>query len=182
MKTVNRGLTLALVLALLVSTMALPAFAAEVDTIDVAHETVQITDIENVEITGPTDVLNGMQRELSLPKEYWDLESSDYDATLKQVGRDHLYTNYYFYPDSNGKLRVDVNAKAEGGGKLIVGIYNITDKYNATSTSFDIDAVGISKSVTFSNMDTNDYYAVYFCSDYNGFNVVYITGTAVVYH
>lgn len=182
MRTVKRGMALMLVLSLLVSTMALPAFAAETETNVPTNEEAHIVSNDGVAIVDPVDALNGMQRSTSKPRNYWDLGSKNYSATLTQVGTSYLYTNYYFHSNSDGELYVDVDAEAQGAGELIVGIYNITDKYDATSISFDIDATGISKTVTFYNLDTNDYYAVYFCSKYNGYYVVYITGSAVVYN
>lgn len=171
---------LSLILALICAiNFAVPASASEITSHTETAEAYVITnpiEFEN------GDILNGNSRSLSKPKEYWNLlEDGEYSATLTQVGSSKLYTNFYFKSNANGIMHVTFDIKAEGGAKFRVGIYNITDSYDATSVDFDVDTTGLASGVIFSNMDPNDNYAVYFQSVYNGYNVVYITGSALVY-
>lgn len=180
MKMMKHGLTIALVAMILVSVMAFPAFAEEENRVVVRVEAVSET--KEISAFDTMDVLNGMQKSTSKPKSYWDLGDESYSATLTQVGTNYLYTNYYFHCNSDGELYVDVDVKSEGSGTMIVGVYNITDKKDEGNVSFATNADGVSRTVQISNLSSEDHYAIYFCSQYNGTNVVYMTGSAVVYH
>lgn len=173
----QRMLSLILVLICAIN-FAVPASASEITTHSEKAEAYVITNPIEFE-TG--DVLNGNLRSVSKPKKYWSLQGDgEYSATLTQVGSSKLYTNYYFKSNDNGIMHVTFNVRAEGNATFRVGIYNITDNYDATHRDFAVDTTGIADEVIFTNMDTNDNYAVYFQSVYNGYNVVYITGSGLV--
>lgn len=176
----RRILSLMLVAVLMVSCI-FPASAAQIDSA-VAVETCEPFPNQDIRMPSHMNALNGMQRSTSKPKQYWNLDAGNYGATLTQVGNAYLYTNYYFHPNNDGEIYTRVQASAQGLGQLRVGIYNITENYDAAHWTYEIDATGIDETVRFYNLDTNDHYAVYFSSVYNGYHVVYITGSATVYN
>lgn len=128
------------------------------------------------------DVLNGMARSLSIPTTYWNLGSQKYSATLEMVGRSMLYTNYYFKPNSNGVLYVDYDVVAQGAATFRIGAYNIDTGNVVASSDLQVTGYGKEGTVTFSSLDTDSNYAVFFMSVYDGWAVVYVSGSAEIYH
>lgn len=129
-----------------------------------------------------THVLNGMERSLSIPTVSWDLSKSDYSAILEMVGRSMLYTNRYFKPNSNGVIYVDYDVVAQGGANFRIGVYNIDTGTVVASNDISVNAAGKKDTATFSSLSTTTNYAIFFMSVYDGFSVVYVSGSAEIHH
>lgn len=127
-------------------------------------------------------VLNGMERSLSIPTESWDLSKSNYSAVLEMVGRSMLYTNCYFKANSKGVLYVDYDVVAQGGATFRIGVYNVDTGTVVASNDIAVNAAGKEDTATFSSLSTTAKYAIFFMSVYDGFSVVYVTGSAEIHH
>lgn len=131
------------------------------------------------------DYLNGNMRSTSKPTKFYDLLKSDYNANLELVGEDWLYTNYYFYGNSEGELHVTYTVYSNTGraAKLKIGLYDLDDKRMETSwTSSGSTLAGITESFYFYNLDKTHKYAVAFTSVYDGLTHEYLHGSAVISH
>lgn len=127
-------------------------------------------------------VLDGMTRSLSIPTTLWNLSKNDYSATLEKVGRSMLYTNYYFKPNSNGTIYVDYDVVAQGAATFRIGVYNIDTAAVVASNDIEVNAKGKKGTATFSSLKTSTNYAIFFMSVYDGWSVVYLSGSAKIYH
>lgn len=94
----KKALSSLLVITLLFSGTSI-AFATGVPDVEGA-----VSEISTQEIAFTDDYLNGLSRGTFVPTSYWDLADGNYNATLTVVGVSWLYTNYYFYCNSDGKL------------------------------------------------------------------------------
>lgn len=121
-------------------------------------------------------------KSLSIPTAYWNLSSSDYHGTLTEVRVNWLYTNYYFYPNSSGKLYLDYDIEPinVAGTKMYIRVYDIT-----TSSEVALYTSGgspTSSCIQVSGLNTSHKYAFAFRAKkdlgaYNG-----VKGTITVYH
>lgn len=119
-----------------------------------------------------------------VPKSFFDLSRKNYDATLTLVGKNVLYTNYYFKPNSDGKLNVNYSIRTDGrkgGAYLKIVLYDIAQKKTATTWTSDLlswtgDNNG---SMYFYNLDPNKNYAVGFTSVENTVRTE-LEGTATI--
>ena len=131
------------------------------------------------------DVLNGNTRSLSVPTSFYDLSTSNYYADLQEVRVSWLYTNYYFYGNSQNKLHVTYTIYSDTGRhtKMKVGLYDINDgemKTSWTSSGSTLD--GITESFNFINLNPNHKYAVAFTAVYDGFTYDSVHGSATISH
>lgn len=107
-----------------------------------------------------------MPYSLSVPTVPWDLENkNNYDANLQVVGKAWLYTNYYFYPNGDGKLYVDYDLVAESNTVVQLGIYDISQsKIVATWLTSEFGTEGLSGSMYWYNLTPSHGYAIAFRS------------------
>ena len=94
------------------------------------------------------DTLNANTKGTSVPKEFYDLSQGSYYATLEVVGVSWLYTNYYFYANSDGKLNVTYTIYSDTGRptKMKVGLYDLEAKKIVTTwTSSGSTLAGITE-------------------------------------
>lgn len=131
------------------------------------------------------DVLNGNTRSLSVPTSFYDLSSSSYNADLQEVRVNWLYTNYYFYGNSQNKLHVTYTIYSDTGRptKMKVGLYDIDDGQMKTSwTSSGSTLNGITEGFYFINLNPSHRYAVAFTAVYDGFTYDSVHGSATISH
>ena len=120
-------------------------------------------------------VLDGMTRERTLPKNFCDLAMGPYTATMKRIGPNNLYTNFYFLPDENNELFVSFTINASSASSFYVGVYDMVTG-STKEQYFSIDSQ-ISDAARFSYLKPGRGYAVYFRADGSTMN-----GVAEVYY
>ena len=150
---------------------------------------------ENVEITvidkkipargffiNPSDVIGNNSRSTSIPTAYWNLSSANYYGNLVEVRASWLYTNYYFYPNSSGKLYLDyyITPINSPGTKMYIAVYDITT--SSTVTTYTSAGSPTGSCIQVSGLNTSHKYAFAFKAvrdpwAYNG-----VQGTITVYH
>ncbi len=150
-------------------------------------ENIEIKVIENAETPfefydNPSDNLNGLLYSTSKPTNYWDLSSKGtYTANLVEVRASWLYTNYYFSPNSSGKLYLEYSLyPVEGTStKVQIGVYNkSTDKfvkyYTVGTPAF--------QSLQITGLNPDQHYAIAFTAlrDLTAYNSV--QGTVKIHH
>ena len=129
------------------------------------------------------DALNANTKSTSVPKEFYDLSQGSYYATLEVVGVSWLYTNYYFYANSDGKLNVTYTIYSDTGRPMKVGLYDLDAKKIVTTwTSSGSTLAGITESFSFINCDLTHRYAVAFVAVFDGFSHDSIHGSATISH
>ena len=106
----------------------------------------------------PSDVLdsNAIKLDsLSVPTKYWNLSFSAYTGNLVSVGKNWLYTNYYFSSNNNGTIYLDYNIQSvnSNGVKTRIGLYNRFDKQYTTA------CVPTGACLTVSGLNKNQHYA-----------------------
>lgn len=130
----------------------------------------------------PSDIINGRLRSTSKPTLFWDLSSSTYTANLVEVRMNWLYTNYFFLPNSSGKLYVDYNIKPiEANGTVMkIGVYNMTT--GRFEQDFNTPGVPIAACSQIKGLNTRQNYAIAFLAvrDLTAFNG--IQGTVKIFH
>lgn len=160
--------------------MSVTAFAAE--------NVIPSMEISNDAYTSPAiydDYLNAHARSTSVPKNYYDLSASNYNASLEVVGVSWLYTNYYFYANSDGKLKVTYTIYSDTGRptQMKVGLYDLeTKKIVTTWTSSGSTLDGITESFNFINLNSSHRYAVAFVAVFDGWSHDSLHGSAVISH
>lgn len=163
---------------LLILSISVTAFAAESSTLEAQININNLT-------TDFNDYLNGNMRSTSIPTKFYDLSKSDYNASLVEVRVSWLYTNYYFYSNSSGNLKVTYTIYSDTGRptQMSVGLYDLDDKRMETTwTSSGSTLSGITESFYFINLDTTHRYAVAFTAVYDGFSYDSIHGSAIIEH
>jgi hypothetical protein len=128
---------------------------------------------------------SALTRSTRVPTNYWNLASQSYSADLQQVtnvGR--LYTNYYFYSNSNSssKIYVDYSVSASGGSSnMTIGCYDITT--GGVAATYLVSSIGTTSfktgSMYFYGLNTSHKYAVYFQASANN---VSVHGSATIKH
>ena len=160
--------------------VSVTAFAAE--------NVIPSMEISNDAYTSPAiydDYLNAHARSTSVPKNYYDLSASNYNACLEVVGVSWLYTNYYFYANSDGKLKVTYTIYSDTGRptQMKVGLYDLeTKKIVTTWTSSGSTLDGITESFNFINLNSSHRYAVAFVAVFDGWSHDSLHGSAVISH
>lgn len=161
--------------------MSVTAFAAE--------NVIPSTEISNASVYAPPvmydDYLTAHARSTSVPKNYYDLSASNYNANLEVVGVSWLYTNYYFYANSDGKLKVTYTIYSDTGRptQMKVGLYDLeTKKIVTTWTSSGSTLAGITESFNFINLNSSHRYAVAFVAVFDGWSHDSVHGSAVISH
>lgn len=163
----------------LIFTASTTAFASEADRALPAAESVESTGV----FFGNTDaVLIGSSEETrstSLPTSYWSLAKNNYTADLQVVGKNWLYTNYYYHPNGDGKIYVDYNIRADTSTTTFyIGLYDLTqDKLVVEFTVDDVRTSGKTGSMNFYNLVQSHNYAVCFRAHPSSLN-----GSAVIRH
>ena len=115
----------------------------------------------------------------------YDLSASNYNASLEVVGVSWLYTNYYFYANSDGKLKVTYTIYSDTGRptQMKVGLYDLeTKKIVTTWTSSGSTLDGITESFNFINLNSSHRYAVAFVAVFDGWSHDSLHGSAVISH
>ena len=164
---------------LLIFTASTTAFASEADRAFPAAESVESTGV----FFGNTDaVLIGSSEETrstSLPTSYWSLAKNNYTADLQVVGKNWLYTNYYYHPNGDGKIYVDYNIRADTSTTTFyIGLYDLTqDELVVEFTVDDVRTSGKTGSMNFYNLVQSHNYAVCFRAHPSSLN-----GSAVIRH
>ena len=100
---------------------------------------------------------------------------------MTQVGTGRLYTNYYFKPNSSGEIYAYFDVTAYGAAVFRVGIYDMSANQSVASLEYDVNSLGKTGTVRFYNLSTSTNYAVYYQSVYDGFSVVYVSGSSTIY-
>ena len=147
--------------------VSVTAFAAE--------NVIPSMEISNDAYTSPAiydDYLNAHARSTSVPKNYYDLSASNYNASLEVVGVSWLYTNYYtIYSDTGRPTQIKV------------GLYDLeTKKIVTTWTSSGSTLDGITESFNFINLNSSHRYAVAFVAVFDGWSHDSLHGSAVISH
>ena len=101
-KTVNRSMVFVLALMLSLSFSA-TTLAATTTTESWGPATVQIDEEIEFDPTNADILIEDFTRSNKKPTQFLDLSSQDYDVEGEFKVR--VYTNYYFYPNSNGEIR-----------------------------------------------------------------------------
>lgn len=155
----------------------------------VEDNNVEITVIDNQDnaprgfFENPSDVINGsLTRSLSIPTAYWNLSSSNYYGNLVEVRVNWLYTNYYFYPNSSGKLYLDydITPVDAAGTKMYIRVYDIT-----TSSEIAVYTSGASPTsscIQVSGLNTSHKYAFAFRAKRDPLAYNAVEGSIIVYH
>ncbi|WP_312637306.1 hypothetical protein [Oscillibacter sp.] len=115
-------------------------------------------------------------RGTGVPSTLYDLSTGTYEGFLDNI-RTGIYTNYYFYPNSNGKLTFSWNVRGnkplDGSSpswKVLVGVYDIAGGYikETKEGAWHSDFGSFhEEELTFSNLSTSKKYC-FFISVYNG--------------
>lgn len=118
-------------------------------------------------------------RSTSVPTKYWNLSKKDYSADLQIVGRDWLYTNYYYHPNGDGIINVDYNVVADKSTTtLYIGLYDLTQaKLVVEFTVSNVRTSGKKGSMYFYNLVPSHNYAVCFRAHPSSLH-----GSAVISH
>lgn len=131
------------------------------------------------------DYLNAFARSTSVPRNYYDLSTGRYHANLELVNVSWLYTNYYFYANSAGKLKVTYTIYSDTGRptEMKVGLYDLeTRRIVTTWTSSGSTLSGITESFNFINLDSSHRYAVAFQAVFDGWSHDSLHGSAIISH
>ena len=137
-----------------------------------------INDLEVVDAT--------FTRELTKPTVFWDLSLysglNNYNAKNKLVGTSWLYTNYYFKPNSDGKIFwetiVDITAYVD----IRIGVLDMSANTISYYTYTIEPGVVNTFNSYFYNLDPSKNYAVCWMSVHTGFNIIHFSGTAEIGH
>lgn len=120
------------------------------------------------------------------PKKYWDLSgSNNYYADLQVVGIAWLYTNYYFKPSSDAKIRVryTVYSDTHRATQMQIGLYDHDlKKIVCTWTTAGAGGEGTSNTIDFYNLNKSHYYSIAFTSVFDGFTHDTLHGSATISH
>ncbi len=133
----------------------------------------------------PSDVLdsNAIKLDsLSVPTKYWNLSSSAYTGNLVSVGKNWLYTNYYFSSNNNGIIYLDYNIQSvnSNGVKTRIGLYNkSTGRFDKQYTTAGAPTGAC---LTVAGLNTNQHYAFAFHTVAKNNNYYNVKGTIKVYH
>ena len=173
-KLISIILTLALIFA--VNTTA---FASEEYKALPAAESAESTEVFLGNIDAVLIGSSEETRSTSLPTSYWSLAQKSYTADLQVVGKNWLYTNYYYHPNGDGKIYVDYDVRAKTSTTtLYIGLYDLTlDKLVVTFTVSDVRTSGKTGSMYFYNLVQSHNYAVCFKAHPSA-----LTGSAVIKH
>jgi len=115
----------------------------------------------------------------------WNFGNGDYEGYVSKI-RTGVYTNYCFYPNSDGELCVTTNLQrqidANGNyhnWKIVVSAYNMDGKYfEETETgSLHTDSLYHEDELIFTELDSNTKYC-FFIKVYN--EVCQVTGDVIV--
>lgn len=159
-------------------TFSLAMTASAADVVD------DISSYEEAVASGYDDYLTeAVTRGTSVPSasKVWDFNDGKYEGFLNNI-RTGIYTNYCFYPNSDGELTFGWNVKgnqsldgASAKWKVLVGIYDMSGKYivETKGGSFCYDYGIFHKgSVTFADLDPDTKYC-FFISVYDGACQIY---------
>lgn len=106
--------------------------------------------------SNPSDILvNNLFRSTSKPTVYWNLANSSYTANLQEIRASLVYTNYYFSPNSSGKINLDYNIRGieTNGTQMRISVYNkSTDRI---VSEYITAGVPTGQCMTFSGLNTN---------------------------
>lgn len=176
-------ISIVLIIVLSFCSMSINTSAVEIDS----YNTNVLNDCFVVDDANYTEILNGniQTYSLSKPTQYYNLSNSNYKASLEVVGNAWLYTNYYFYPNSSGRIYVNYTIYSDTGRatKMKIGFYDLTDKeWDAYYTTNGSTLSGISGKMYAYNLDKNHKYAVAFYSVYDGWTHDTVHGSAVISH
>lgn len=132
---------------------------------------------------GTYDLLDGRLRGISIPKSGWNLTSRDYSGSLSNVGAG-VYTNYKFFPNTDGELWVGWDVMPVQSGttvQLKITLYNAkTDKVVSTKYGDGMLYPNTDKgSAWFVDLDDNTEYYIKFSADPTN---IQIGGTIYVSH
>lgn len=110
----------------------------------------------------PTDTLNGMLCSPNKPTSFFNLKNGLYTVNLVKASYDWLYTNYYFYPNSNGVIFLDYDLHLLNlwPTKMQIGVYDIDTK-KIVQTFIQL-GISISSCLMITNLNTSHRYAIAF--------------------
>ena len=115
----------------------------------------------------------------------WNFGNGDYEGYVSRI-RTGVYTNYCFYPNSNGELCVTTNLQrhidANGNyhnWKIVVSAYNMDGKYFEETETGELhtDSLYHEDELLFTELDSNTKYC-FFIKVYN--EVCQVTGDVIV--
>lgn len=122
----------------------------------------------------------------SKPTVFWNLSGgNNYYANLQVVGIAWLYTNYYFKPNANAKIRVSytVYSDTHRPTQMKIGCYDHTlNRFVAYWTTAGAGGEGTSNVIDFYNLNTTHYYSIAFVSVFDGFTHDTLHGSAIISH
>ena len=127
-------------------------------------------------VTGKVDILNGEigPKGDSRPREVWDLTSEDYSFSGKFY--EYTYTFYQFRPNSDGELRVRIDA-SEVNGNTTTLYYTLYDSDDDEALSVNLGEYSSWETTRrISNLDTSETYYIKFHKPDDGYRIK-ATGT-----
>lgn len=175
-------ITAAIVAAIFVGNVEVKAEALENHNENITIENVGPGTAPDTFFENPSDIINGRLRSTSKPTLFWDLNSSTYTANLVEVRMNWLYTNYFFVPNTSGKLYVDYNIKPieVNGTVMKIGVYNmITGRFEK---DFNTAGVPVAACSQISELNANQTYALAFIAVRDTDGMHGIQGTVKVFH
>lgn len=175
-KSIKRILSLTLALMMALSMMAVPASATEGEVEIVSEEPIGIDFNALPTISAP------LARSTSRPTNPFDLSKKDYEATLTLVSTSWLYTNFYFKPNSEGRIYVDCTIDSGIAAQTIrMGILDMDTK-QISYYEYYVTSVGDRLDTYFYNLDPAKNYAVCWISVYDHFTHTSFSGSATISH
>lgn len=118
-------------------------------------------------------------RSTSLPTKFWSLPKTNYSADLQIVGRNWLYTNYYYHPNGDGEIYVYYDVRADKSTTVLyIGLYDLTKgKLVVEFVVDDVRTSGKTGGMYFYNLIQSHNYAVCFRAHPSSLH-----GSAVICH
>ena len=138
--------------------------------------TEEAIDAPEPKVTGKVDILNGEigPKGDSRPREVWDLTSEDYSFSGKFY--EYTYTFYQFRPNSDGELRVRIDA-SEVNGNTTTLYYTLYDSDDDEALSVNLGEYSSWETTRrISNLDTSETYYIKFHKPDDGYRIK-ATGT-----
>lgn len=118
--------------------------------------------------------LDERTRSTSLPTTALYLSRQSYKANIVRATKAWLYTDVYFYVDSNRTINISYNLSSNNGENAIIGVYDMTSNYWVQEKR------GLVGSMSVTNLNTSHKYAVGFAGYQTGMGTTVISGSAII--
>lgn len=164
---------------------SIPAFAAD-DVSTSPGAASGLSEATSIPSAKSVDYLNeksSLLRETNVPTKYWELRGNPYSGVIEYLTISTLFTNYYFFPNADGKLNVSYAFHSETGAPvaLVISLYDMYQKKFVASFETGYGN-NISDVMHFYNLVTNRTYAVAFrCDDKTSWQTVALIGDFTIF-